>query len=618
MANHCIINFGILSFFGLFLAGCGSNTSPNLTTVSTLEDSLPCISCHQSSAVSSVTGESITASWQQSAHNTASSANRSGKGASCADCHEPEAGHPNSCSICHGGGTPSNSPLVQHNPDRSMKCDRCHNLASTVHPLDSKHYNPSSAHFNNYTASFVSSRFIGNCRGCHDPHSTTSHMKENREWSESGHGDHTAQPWNYYDFKTLGTKSPASPANSVASDCVRCHTATGYINYVTSSFKNISGWGKQNINGRFPATYNTVDTSKQVLACPACHDDGKGNSYSYMVRQVAPVTAYYNYSSPQTKKMLISFPYPDLSNSNVCVACHSGRQIGATVSAAGTGAVPDGINLGITPAWSSLDFRNIGFVNSHYLTAGATVFSVSGYHFPGQTYENPLFEHDQIGMGNYKGTGNKGPCVTCHMSSPTKHRFLPITRAEGKWSPITGIISSACDSCHPSPRNWSATTLQELKSGYEAALAALYQQLRLRGFYFSAHNPYFFTADYDESYIEATASPHCQKNLVTKNWQTDGTSTFSWNSTTNSCVSAVSTAGIAATGVNNMGAAFNYNMLEHDPGAFAHNSHYVKRLIYDSIDWLDNNLMDDSTGVTINSLPIAGDEKTKAINYLLH
>ena len=53
------------------------------------------------------------------------------------------------------------------------------------------------------------------------------------------------------------------------------------------------------------------------------------------------------------------------------------------------------------------------------------------------------------------------------------------------------------------------------------------------------------------------------------------------------------------TGKNNMGAAFNYNMLEHDYGAFAHNSVYVKRLIYDAIDWIDDNVLNDTVAATI-------------------
>lgn len=37
----------------------------------------------------------------------------------------------------------------------------------------------------------------------------------------------------------MGTSAPASPANTVQDDCVRCHTTTGYRNYVDSEFTDI-------------------------------------------------------------------------------------------------------------------------------------------------------------------------------------------------------------------------------------------------------------------------------------------------------------------------------------------------------------------------------------------
>jgi hypothetical protein len=43
-----------------------------------------------------------------------------------------------------------------------------------------------------------------------------------------------------------------------------------------------------------------------------------------------------------------------------------------------------------------------------------------------------------------------------------------------------------------------------------------------------------------------------------------------------------------------MGAIFNFYMLYYDPGAFAHNRRYVKRLMFDSMDWLDNGKLDKS------------------------
>jgi hypothetical protein len=48
-----------------------------------------------------------------------------------------------------------------------------------------------------------------------------------------------------------------------------------------------------------------------------------------------------------------------------------------------------------------------------------------------------------------------------------------------------------------------------------------------------------------------------------------------------------------------MGAAFNLNLLFRDYGGFAHNDLYAKRLIFDSIDWLDGGA-EFSAAATIN------------------
>ena len=74
----------------------------------------------------------------------------------------------------------------------------------------------------------------------------------------------------------------------------------------------------------------------------------------------------------------------------------------------------------------------------------------------------------------------------------------------------------------------------------------------------------------------------------------------------------------ATTGKHNMGAAFNYNLLEHDPGAYAHNRYYAKRLIYDSIDWLDDNIINNSVSATLDSATHAGKTyQTGAKSYIL-
>jgi hypothetical protein len=71
-------------------------------------------------------------------------------------------------------------------------------------------------------------------------------------------------------------------------------------------------------------------------------------------------------------------------------------------------------------------------------------------------------------------------------------------------------------------------------------------------------------------------------------------------------------------GKNNMGAAFNFNLLEHDPGAYIHNRTYVKRLLYDAIDWIDDNALNYSVGASLDALSDSAYAwKAGAVSYLL-
>ncbi len=73
------------------------------------------------------------------------------------------------------------------------------------------------------------------------------------------------------------------------------------------------------------------------------------------------------------------------------------------------------------------------------------------------------------------------------------------------------------------------------------------------------------------------------------------------------------------TGKNNLGALFNSRYFQFERGAYIHNSTYVKRLIYDSIDWLDDNQMNYSVGSSISSActPTPQAWCARATTYLL-
>ena len=535
MPAHASRNPAFLVVMMLFLHGCGEKSFP--VTANKLEESRPCIGCHDNdSNISPVTKARVVQEWLASTHNTKN-------GAGCADCHEPPASHPASCSQCHGV-TPAGTVHIVLNPDNEGKCAKCHDATKgyRLSRFDGEDVNTGRRHFSNMSASFVSSRNVGRCRSCHNPHDTSSRMQQFREWSRSGKGDTTLKPWNNYDFKTRGTSSPgATPATSFGDDCVRCHTTTGYIGYVSSGFSDIHPWG------------STTDPTKEVLGCNACHDDGTGNSYAYATRTVAPVTAYYNYSvSPagQQIRQRASFPFPDVTRSNICLACHVGREIGGIIRAAAP----------------QINFSSASFINSHYLTAGATVFAISGFHFypDNALYANPAnFLHDRIGVQNLNGTGSSGPCVTCHIGASgeyRRHTFMPTDKSGH-------LVSTACANCHApgrvaNARNMDDANLSQEKDGWEAALTVLAKLLKDRGYQYVERYPYFSA----------------------KNWQNPHNQGLSGGFGS----ALVPNAGDLPAGALTLGAAFNFNLIRHDYGAFAHNSLYTRRLLYDSIDWIQD------------------------------
>jgi hypothetical protein len=249
--------------------------------------------------------------------------------------------------------------------------------------------------------------------------------------------------------------------------------------------------------------------------------------------------------------------YPNVGASNVCIGCHLGREIGKNIA---NDTDADGVR---------------SFVNSHYLTAGGTVFNTSGYEYAGQTYANFGF-HKNIGVGtpasNFN-TGSSGPCVACHMSVASGHTFSFVTKLDGA---IEANNSPLCTNCHA---GMDAGTLEATKESFHVALEELKLALDAKGiFFFNAH-PYFY-----------------------KGANGTGGAFTDWNSVATTLGVGLGTDATGTGWKNVMGAAFNYNTFEHDPGAYAHNSDYALKLIADSIDFLDNGIVDASAASLASTL----------------
>lgn len=576
-----------LMSLGLFLLyGCGEKTVVT-ANVSKLESSQSCIDCH-GATVSIITGKSVTDEWKLSAHNLS---NKAG----CIDCHfealNQSLWHPD-CTKCHGGtpmaGIKGLPPYAIKNPDSYGSCAKCHTAVGgfritvyddiTTNTRINHFSTPTTAAYTSgrFNARYVTKNYEKSCRSCHNPHDTTSRISVLSQWARSGKGSVSALPWINYDFRGpgRGTATPgATPANSFGADCVRCHTATGHINYLAN--RSIAPFGG-----------SSKTEGKEVLACNTCHID-----YSYARRQVAQVTAFYNKSTVGKIRIRVPVTYPNIAGSNLCLNCHVGREIGEIIKEL---ANPVLTSNKVTTPDGVYDFSNAPFENSHYLTAGATIFKTSGFEFySSDYYNNPSFyTHDKIGVANFNNTGSAGPCITCHMK-PANHTFLPV--AKDKNGNITDLTSTACNNalCHNG--GMRITEIEQQKELFNAGMDVLKVMLKEKlSIYFSPNHPYFFTTPYDPLYVETYSGlTACSKNQPVKNWQTNGSSSFiaTYYSATNtrSCVSSTLTSGIPRTGSNNMGAAFNYNLIYNDKGAFTHNRFYVKRLIYDSISWLYDN-----------------------------
>lgn len=522
-------------------------------------------------------------------------------GIACAECHDPQGdgqyltpdltgNQPRpvvGCESCHGGGAehfgagqiPYPSPDVE-------RCAQCHQSGLDYGPDHSNGYDihafvpgDTRENVNGDDVFYVKAGDDHSCAGCHNAH--TADNTPNQEWAESGHGDKHGEAWVHYNWKASNRQS-----------CQRCHTSTGFMNFANSL---IGGTTYVPANNDFS---HLSTNQNETLYCWGCH---AAVSLTPNGPTVANTDKFKdNFRDPgafplQYDAMSGNTAFPDLGASNVCIACHSGRESGANVDALAN-TVFDGVTVASSSGSTLVSVRN-----SHYLPAGGIIFREIGYEYyvhegtAGSTtapnYSDlSYFAHGKIGTPAAGSTinaiaGENGPCAGCHMhGSSGKHLFSPL-EMDGDTAVGT---SATCTACHNGIHELTIEEIEENEEYFHASLAFLKQLLLDLGLTLTDGHPYI-------------SGPE----LV-------------W---TNTYLGVPTASG--DMGRDNMGAAFNYNTLHHEPGAFAHNRYYTKRLIYDSIDWLDNNALDQSVATALTDLAdgnagvLDGVTLTEAQTYLL-
>lgn len=411
------------------------------------------------------------------------------------------------------------------------------------------------------------------CKSCHDPGGTTGHYSSKAPYGTGtlDAGCQSCHSGNYGVYNpdlTLKTphgggvdaSQPAPQAQYVSANisCADCHA--NHDNDINAQFAesahgdaNGEGWKHYDWRSASRAAcarchngtafvaklgkeadatniFTAAEAGKpgEVLSCTSCHTDLAEGT----VRPAGAFTASYSNGATQA--------FPDVGASNLCVRCHGARENGQSIV---NDPDADGVR---------------SFLNSHYLAAGSMVFASGGYEYAGQNYDLGL--HQNIGVQNYGDTGANGPCVACHMGAENADHTWEVVTKDETTGVITAVKSDACVKCHG---DIPVADMQGTKDDFHTALESLDTALRAKGIHFYPSHPYFFTATYD-------TTPGATNTAFT-NW-----------------------AGVhgLAKWKDAMGAAFNYNLIDHDPGAYAHNKAYALKLIADSIDFLADGTVD--------------------------
>lgn len=258
----------------------------------------------------------------------------------------------------------------------------------------------------------------------------------------------------------------------------------------------------------------------------------------------------------------------------------------------------------------------------HDFAGGATMFGRAGFEFySSYRYEGSSFIphfHEQIGAG-YPGTGSRGPCVSCHMSTAKSHEYVPVTLSttsiasagtssifpSGRAFTVASIDTSICMTCHVSGAvgatrfNGTVSALNVEKKGYHSALRAIFAWLNKKKIDGRSNYDWLRT----ETYSFAGAPEYVQRCGEWRVGEPRAGQDIYFAS-------------------QNMGTVFNYDFIRNDPAGYVHNDLYVKRLIFDSLDWIDDCNLNNSADIAIKDAGpdalkvLKADEVTSALNYL--
>jgi len=219
-----------------------------------------------------------------------------------------------------------------------------------------------------------------------------------------------------------------------------------------------------------------------------------------------------------------------------CMTCHQGRTSSMTVSTAIAGQADDAVN------------PRLAFLNIHYRAAGATLLGTmarGAYEYPGKTY-----------AGRYQHREPYNRCTTCHDPHATAVKVADCSACHKEVTNKASLhrirVSSVDYDGNGDLNEGIAQEVESLRNRLYAAIVSYGKTVAGKDIVYDSHvHPYFFidtngngTADKDEVRVPNRYNAWTPRLLK---------------------------------------AAYNYQFVAKDPGAYAHNPTYTLQILYDSL-----------------------------------
>ena len=304
--------------------------------------------------------------------------------------------------------------------------------------------------------------------------------------------------------------------------CVKCHTAGGLPEFLKNGGTTVVSPTGQTLTTGVSSAHPS-----NGFKCSTCHDEANWPN-RYEVKSVV---------FPSGKTVSLGGKDADgnfvADDSNICIACHQGRESTASVNAALRGKDADAVD------------PKISFKNIHYFAAGATLFGndVQGaYQYEGKEYLGQNTTHPLNKCKDCHDVHALEPkleaCAGCH--GDTKPEDIRFNTDTTDWDGDGNVTEGV------------AGEIQTLSEALYAQIQAYATEKSAGIVYDAAAYPYFF--------LDADGNGEPDKNDQGANVNYTG----NWTPKL-------------------LKAAFNYQYSQKDPGAFVHNPKYVIQFLIDSI-----------------------------------